>query len=202
MMEAAIQKKRFKPGEAPCPSHPEKKAKFFCRTHELFLCSDCLSVEHLGHDTVPAGPLLMKKHVDSEFDQALEITKKLEVDVSMFKTDLSQQVETANEKLQELIPRIQQLLEALVFETYSENRDKEQKVRLDLDEKARALGDRVDAINEKASQEAGLEESNLMLDQAKRDRAQFAKQREESVKSIESTQGLIQKLTDRIRQLQ
>jgi len=81
MMEAIGQNKKLKPGESECPNHPSKKAKFYCKTHELFICSQCLSSEHLGHEIEPAGPLLAKKHAMEQFDQANENNKKLEIDI-------------------------------------------------------------------------------------------------------------------------
>lgn len=57
-------KSNVAPDERLCERHPRKKVKFFCQTHSAFVCSTCLTEEHMGHDVVPARPLILKAFLD------------------------------------------------------------------------------------------------------------------------------------------
>ena len=63
--------------ERHCEVHPCKKVKFYCRTHSAFVCSECLLAEHLGHNIVPARPLILGDVVSQEITQVITSVSKL-----------------------------------------------------------------------------------------------------------------------------
>ena len=61
---------KVKADERLCDTHIGKKIKFYCRTHSTFVCSECLLAEHIGHDIVPARPLILGVVVAKDIDSA------------------------------------------------------------------------------------------------------------------------------------
>ena len=55
-----------------CEQHLTKKTKFFCKSHTAFVCSECLLAAHLGHEIIPARPLILGQTVLKEISTAKE----------------------------------------------------------------------------------------------------------------------------------
>ncbi len=68
---------KLSPDERFCTQHPKKKVKFFCKEHTVFVCSECLLTNHIGHEVVAAKPLILGEAVNLVVSQTGQDLSKL-----------------------------------------------------------------------------------------------------------------------------
>jgi len=71
--------KKLKPGEKLCPAHPQRKLKFRCQ--DEYLCSDCVTDEHLKQEMALALPYLQREYVCSRVNEARAAVNSLMEDL-------------------------------------------------------------------------------------------------------------------------
>jgi hypothetical protein len=63
---------RSRPRPVTCSRHPKKRIKFQCKTHDLFLCSECI-IDHTGVGHAVSSFSTTHTAVKREFDQYAEV---------------------------------------------------------------------------------------------------------------------------------
>lgn len=143
--ESLKNKKLF---EKTCPVHKTQIIRFFCQTHKVLLCQDCLISEHMGniHNVVPSENIVLieplKQSVESLLGKVKEDMEKIKIRI---KESSEEQQKTENE-----LKFMKKGIEDLIEKNYNEIIAKKQKEFEIETQKIVKFSDKICFLQEKA----------------------------------------------------
>lgn len=161
-----------------CDQHQKKKTKFFCKSHTAFVCSECLLAAHLGHEIIPARPLILGQNVAKEVMNTKEQVTKIKEQADALLKTMEESYLREKELIEAAKKKLIEEAESLAA-SYQEDNEKEiERIRVahrnliaGIEEEEKALSVIDSALQEKAGEatDADYQETVRLNEWAKKE---------------------------------